>query len=426
MEVARIKSYLANLDFPYDLEKLPAAANLVGGSVRDALLQRAKTPLDLDIVLPEKAIATARQIANRYRAGFVVLDEKREIARVVFPQGTLDLARQEGQSLAADLQRRDFTINAIAYNIRSAELIDPLGGLPDLQQGVLRMVAPQNLTEDPIRLLRAYRQAAQLGLTLEEKTRLAIVKRIELLQTVAAERIRTELDYIFVAPEGNKWLAAAIADGLLDFWLPNARKIDQRSEQAPSSYGGVISDPSQLAATTKGISFCQQAGLQQPELTILAKLATLVSADSTNAETELNRLKYARTQIKAITKTVEYLPQLQQMNEPMSLREQYFWFLAVKDIFPLLVARAIATGVPQAIIVPLVQRYQDPTDQIAHPCCLVTGNDLIRELKLKPSPIIGRLLTEIQIARIESKIATPQQAIDYASSLLQTAKINPN
>ena len=105
----------------------------------------------------------------------------------------------------------------------------------------------------------------------------------------------------------------------------------------------------------------------------------------------------------------------------MSLREQYFWFLEVKDIFPILIARAIATGVSSTIINPLIQRYLDPADLVAHPRCLVTGNDLIRELNLKPSPVIGKLLTEIQIAQIESKIATPQQAISYADSILKTS-----
>ena len=81
MNAVQIKSYLADLNFPCDLNRLPPSAYLVGGSVRDALLQRHKTPFDLDFVLPEKAIATARQVAKLYNGGFVVLDEAREIAR---------------------------------------------------------------------------------------------------------------------------------------------------------------------------------------------------------------------------------------------------------------------------------------------------------------------------------------------------------
>ncbi len=133
MTVELIKLYLSSLDFPWDMNQLPTSAYLVGGSVRDAILQRYKTPLDLDFILSENTIATAKEIANLYHAGFVVLDREREIARVVFPQGTLDFARQEGDSLETDLKRRDFTINAIAYNVLLQQLVDPLGGLIDLR-----------------------------------------------------------------------------------------------------------------------------------------------------------------------------------------------------------------------------------------------------------------------------------------------------
>lgn len=405
MSPAQIKLYLADLNFPCDLNRLPASAYLIGGSVRDALLQRYRTPLDLDFVLPEKAIATARQVANLYNGGFVVLDRAREIARVVFPQGTLDLANQEGASLEADLNRRDFTINAIAYNPQSEELIDPLEGLRDLERGLLRMVDAKNLEDDPLRLLRAYRQAAQLNFTIEANTRLAIKVRASLLQTVAAERVQAELNYIFTASRGDKWLAAAIADGLLDFWLPQAKRLDNE----------------RLEAVTAGIEFCRKSGLNHPELITLAKLSTLVATKPDVAEAELTQLKYARAHIKAVTKTVKYLPPLQQLTDQMSLREQYFWFLEIRDVFPILIARAIATGVSLAIVTPLIQRYLDPTNLVAHPRCLVTGNDLIRELNLKSSPAIGELLTEIQIAQIEAKIATPQQAIDYANSILKTS-----
>ncbi len=319
MSVAQVKSYLAAIDFPWDLTQLPNNAYLVGGSVRDALLNRYKIPLDLDFVLPEKAIATARQIANLYGAGFVVLDPEREIARVVFPQGTLDFARQEGSSLEADLNRRDFTINAIAYNLQSQQLVDPLGGLQDLQQGVLRMVSPQNLEDDPLRLLRAYRQAAQLNFQIETRTRRAIGDRTSWLKLIAAERVQAELNYIFTAPQGSRWLIKAIEDGLLEFWLPsiNQTKIEQ------------------LEALAQGIDYCLRSGLHLPELAILAPLATLVAEQPEIAEAELTQLKYARAQIKAVVKTVKYLPQLQQMKHDLSLREQYFLFLAVKDVFPL-------------------------------------------------------------------------------------------
>ena len=401
MTVKQIESYLAERNLPDNLSQLLESAYLVGGSVRDALLQRHQKSLDLDFVLPKGAIATARKIANLYYGGFVVLDEAREIARVVFDWGTLDLARQEGYSLETDLTRRDFTINAIAYNLHSGELVDPLGGLKDLQHGIIRAVSYQNLEDDPLRLLRAYRQAAQLDFTIEAETRTATRDRAFLLETIAAERVQAELNYIFIAPQKNKWLSLAIEDGLLKYWLPDAATTE-------------------LEAVDKGIEYCLRSGLNLHELMLLVHLATLTATEPNLAEIQLTQLKYSRAQIKAVIKTVKHLPQLQQMSVIMSLREQYFWFLAVKDVFPILVARAIATKVPMEILIPLIERYKDPNDSVVYPQSLVRGNDLIRELNLKPSPLIGELLTEIQIAQIESKISTPTQAIDFARSILET------
>ncbi len=402
MAVEQIRSYLSKLNVSWDFKQLPPTAYLVGGSVRDALLQRYKIPFDLDFVLPDGTIETAKEIANKYRAGFVVLDREREIARVVFPEGTLDFARQEGANLSIDLKRRDFTINAIAFNPTSEQLIDPLGGVGDLKRKVLRMVSASNLEDDPLRLLRAYRQAAQLDFAIEEKTQRAISDRVNLLSSIAAERVQAEFNYIFTANRGNKWLVAAVESQLLKFWLPS---ID----------GDKIK---QLDLVEEAIYFCKSLGLEMPEISILSKLATLVSTEATTAEAELTQLKYSRSQIKIVTKTVKYLPQLQTMTDTMSLREQYFWFLEVKEIFPVLMVRAIATGVKLELLKPLIERYLDPTDLVAHPQPLVTGNDLIKQLNLKPSAIIGRLLTEIQIAQIESKVSTSQEALEFAKSLV--------
>ncbi|MDJ0708331.1 MAG: CCA tRNA nucleotidyltransferase, partial [Leptolyngbyaceae cyanobacterium MO_188.B28] len=85
-------SVLSPKTWPFELSLLPESAYLVGGSVRDALLGRRAEYLDLDFVLPENAIETAQTIASHYQAGFVVLDAKHKIARVVFKQATVDFA----------------------------------------------------------------------------------------------------------------------------------------------------------------------------------------------------------------------------------------------------------------------------------------------------------------------------------------------
>lgn len=394
-------------DLPWDLDLLPTSAYLVGGAVRDALLGRKGAYVDLDFVVPEKSVETAQQIANYHHAGFVVLDEARQIARVVFPQGTLDFALQEGATLDKDLHRRDFTINAIAYNLRQQQAIDPLGGIQDLQRGIIRMVSPENLKDDPLRLLRAYRQAAQLGFQIDNDTREQIRLLAPLIAKIAAERVQSEFNYILAHDLGNKWLQYAWEDGLVTPWFPAG---DRESITEIESV-----DISAKYLVNKWHNF----GEKCPKWLYLAKLATLVTQKPEIAESELEKLKYSRSHIKAVTATVKHLLYLQTLTSPLSLREQYFFFLEAKKVFPILATRAMTVGVDSAILFPLIERYLDKNDLVVHPQQLLTGNDLLQELQLQPSPIIGYLLTEIKIAHIEGKVSNKQEALEFARALLK-------
>jgi tRNA nucleotidyltransferase (CCA-adding enzyme) len=374
----------------------------VGGAVRDALLERKREHLDFDLVLPEKAIQTAREIANRYNGGFVILDEERRIARVVFEGLTVDFAQQEGADLETDLGRRDYTVNAIAYNLHSGEIIDPLGGNEDLKNRRMRMVKPKNLEDDPLRLLRAYRQAAQLGFTIEENTLATIRTLAPLLIRVAAERVQTELNYLLASLQGTYWLMAAVEDGLFSIYFTNTDgerfnkipEIDRAAEELRKTWSEFAQLPNSWYA--------------------LAKLACLLSPNPTIAESELINLKYSRHDIKTVINLLKSLPTLLAQTETMSLREQYFFFLEVGQVFPLVAIQAIAFGMDKGQIIPLIERYLSPEDKVAHPQPLITGNDLIKDLQLKPSPEIGRLLTEVQIAQIEGIIHSREEALEFA------------
>jgi len=406
----RLTDFLRSL--PFSVDELPSEACLVGGAVRDALLQRESRYIDFDFVVPDKAVETAREISHKYRAGFVVLDAERHIARVVFPNGTLDFAQQEGASLEIDLQRRDYCANAIAYHIRRNHLIDPLQGVSDLDNRLLRMVAAKNLADDPLRLLRAYRQAAQLGFSIDGATRLKLREFAPLIKNVAAERVQVELNYLLENPLGDRWLALAHADGVLDYWLPDA---DGASIEKIEKIQGISLDLSQdypeFWANTDWATF--------------AKLQCLLSDNLGQAQQTILSLKYSRSELRTVSMAVEMLPDLLAIAaQPMTLREQYFFFLGVKTSFPITAIAALASGLDRAQLEPLLRRYFDPQDQVAHPRPLVTGNDLIQQLEMQPSPQIGTLLTEIQIAHIEGKIHDKNEAISWGRSLLQTLQNN--
>jgi tRNA nucleotidyltransferase (CCA-adding enzyme) len=405
------RSALSPQTWPFSLEWLPDTAYLVGGAVRDALLERTSDYLDLDFVVSENAVETARQLAQHYKAGFVLLDADRQIARVVFKQGTVDFAQQEGDTVEADLHRRDFTVNAIAYHPHTAKLIDPLHGYGDLQQGWLRMVSAENLKDDPLRLLRAYRQAAQLGFDLEPQTRDEIRKLAPQLTNVAAERVNSELNYLLRTEKGTPWIIRGWENGLLAGWLPSTThadvvriaKIDQAVHQLAENWSllaAQLLSPMHHTLKTSWVA--------------LAKLASLVASGDT--ERELACLKYSRREMQAAASLLKAWHQVNSADAfgHRSIADQLFWFKGLGEVFVAWTVFAVAAGLPMEAIAPSIDRYLNPDDPVAHPRPIIDGNTLMDALNLSKGPQIGRLLTAIQIARAEGHVRTPEEAISLA------------
>jgi tRNA nucleotidyltransferase (CCA-adding enzyme) len=413
-------SVLSPQTWPFDLALLPPTTYLVGGSVRDALLDRVADYLDLDFVLPTQAVETAKLIANRYRAGFVLLDAERYIARVMFEKATVDFAQQVGDSLEADLHRRDFTVNAIAYHPKTERLIDPLQGYADLQRRSIRMIAAENLKEDPLRLLRAYRQAAQLDFVLEPHTQATIQQLAGLLAWVAAERVQAELNYLLSTAKGTPLITLAWQDGLFDHWLPHLTplKLQQlaRVDQAAIDLENRWADGGlELSAWRRDQP--RMSGTRRSWLKV-AKLACLVASDSNTAEQTLWQLKYSRVEIQAVLTVLRWLPHLHTLCPELPLRQQYGLFKDVGSVFPALTVMAVAMGTPIEAIAPLMQRFLNPQDPVAHRVPLLTGRDLMSGFRLSAGPHIGHLLETIQLAQAEGKISTRQDALEFVKQLI--------
>ena len=412
-------SALSPENWPFEAKMLPQNVYLVGGSVRDALLKRKTTYLDLDFIILDQAVSIARNIAKEYQAGFVVLDAERKIARVVFKGTTVDFAEIEGNSLKEDLWRRDFTINAIAYNPFTNELIDLFNALKDLQDGIIRMVKSENLKEDPLRLLRAYRQAAQLGFIISPETQTTIREFAPLITQVATERVQTELGYLLSHPQGMIWIEKAWKNGLLSDYFPAAtenlgigKKVEIVVEKLQKNWSTLKVELGSGVRNTVKTS-----------LLAIAKLAILVNSNPQKAEVELMRLKYSNAEIRstiAVLKSLEKLSEIEVLH--MSVREQYFFFQQIGKNFPALAVAAVAKGISIEEINCLIERYINPDDPVAHPTTLLNGHDLITALKLPLGPIVGQLLTEIQIARAEEKILTKGEAIKLAERLIEVRK----
>jgi putative nucleotidyltransferase with HDIG domain len=216
---------------------LPAdvPAFLVGGAVRDAVLGRGTH--DLDFATPQ-GLKLAKKVADGLSGAFFPLDEAFDTARIILqhPDGSrdsLDFAGYRGDSLEADLRGRDFTINAVAMDIRTGAVIDPLGGIADLRAKRIRACSETALTDDPIRILRAVRQAAAFGFSIEAETRKLMKAAVPLLPKISPERQRDELFKIFEGLKPDASIRALELLGVFPFLLPELSALKGVEQSAP-------------------------------------------------------------------------------------------------------------------------------------------------------------------------------------------------
>ncbi|MEL7332713.1 MAG: CCA tRNA nucleotidyltransferase [Cyanobacteria bacterium J06560_2] len=400
--------------WPFELSQLPASAHLVGGSVRDQLINRQSSYLDLDFVLPERAVQSASELAKAYKAGFVVLDAEREIARVVFDQVTVDFAQQQGGSLEADLRRRDFTINAIAYHPLSQTFVDPLGGKADIAAKILRMVSRANLAADPLRILRGHRQAAQLNFTIEPQTQNTIHQLAPQLKQVSIERVRSELDALLSEPAGTEQLAAILEHGLLSFCLPNftaerlaqIEAIDRATAQLQRA---MPSYAQRLHQWNKPIPpGCYRSWIKA------SKLSCLVSEQEKAAQKELMNLSYSRAEMQVILCLIRAQPAIDTLKvRSLTRSEQFFLFKLAAEQFPAVSLLALSQGIALETLQPIIAKFLDPANPIAHAPTLITGNDIMQQLSIKPGPKLGKLLKAVEQAQANGELNTTEDAIAW-------------
>ncbi|HEY1015448.1 MAG TPA: HD domain-containing protein [Herpetosiphonaceae bacterium] len=228
-----------------------APAWLVGGTLRDALAGR---PIhDVDLVVGGPALELARLAADQLGASYVPLDEGHDVARIALRSGdVIDLAGLRRPTLEADLLARDFTANAIAAPLladgRAGPLCDPLGGAADIAARRLRLCAPEALSDDPLRVLRAARLGAKLDWNLDPALDAAIRQSAPLLSRVAAERIRQELLALLAQRWSAPWLRYLDAAGVLGLVLPELEPLRAEPERGAHAFSAWVHTLQAVAA----------------------------------------------------------------------------------------------------------------------------------------------------------------------------------
>jgi tRNA nucleotidyltransferase/poly(A) polymerase len=217
---------------------------LVGGLLRDMELKLSPALLDIDLAVSGSARACAMELGRRLRGVWFPLDKERGVWRVAVKGAApyqVDVAALQGKDILEDLGRRDFTVNSLALPLPlgSGGMIDPHGGLEDLRRRVLRTPSLENLKDDPLRTLRAYRLAARLGLTLSAQTSRWVRQAAPLITRCAAERVRTELVSLLGVQDAGRWTASLEEAGLLTAILPELEP-SRRCARVYYGAGGVL------------------------------------------------------------------------------------------------------------------------------------------------------------------------------------------
>jgi tRNA nucleotidyltransferase (CCA-adding enzyme) len=383
----RLWTALAADAWPLPLRLLPRGTALVGGAVRDALLGRLGERPDLDLVVPDDGLALTRRLAQTLGGTAVALDQERSIGRLVLAGWTIDLAKRQGDSLAADLTRRDFTLNAIALRLPiggdALALVDPLDGFSDLQRGLIRAIAEANLLEDPIRLLRGVRLAAELGCSLTPQSWEWIVRHRARLASVAGERVLAELQRLVACDGGSRGVELLLGSGLLEGWTAPAGGPAQGTAAASVRY-------SLEEARERGLT-AAEAAVALP----LARLAALLDEQALGALHASNRLRRRCRQLRRWRQRLAATPRLAERGfaalpepEQLELHRQLAGDLPalLLDLAPPLAARALG-------------RWRDPEDPLFHPRPPLDGVELQRRLGLPPGPQLGQLLDYLTVER---------------------------
>ena len=372
---ALTRARLAIKSWPLQPADLPAETALVGGAVRDALLNRLGQHPDLDLVVPSGAITLTRKLAQRFRGSAVVLDAERDMGRLVLGPWNLDIAAREGADLTTDLRRRDYSINALGLPLKSNQPIeDPTGGLQDLQQGQMRAISETNLLADPLRLLRGPRLAAELGFALRPETAALIRFHHRCLSQVAPERVLAELEKLASCPRGDCGLQQVVDLELLQPWL------------------------NRLKGSCEPLDAQDLTASERSEALPLARLSRLLDAAA------LAQLRSSRRLQQRCVRLRRWALRLN--GGPLSEREQ------------LLLCRELEADLPALTLLRpeachgWMQRWRNPSDPLFHPRPPLDGTTLQKELGLKPGRELGALLERLMLERAFGRAHDLQAARD--------------
>ncbi len=340
---------------------LPTGSYLVGGYIRDIILGRETGEVDVDIVVPLNAIEIGQKIAGNIGSKFIILDEKREVIRIILNHMYIDIANQVSSTIKGDLCSRDFSINSIAFLLDKKCLFDPLNGIKDLELSILRTHSEINLINDPLRILRCFRFVSEMNFKIDLNLISFIEKNKGKLYLVAKERINYEIQKIV---HGANALCAVILirkinifgpDNLyensffLDLQKINYEELNQEEKK--------IFLPLFFISQILNVEYLEKLKFSKADITktkLLRKWHLFLMNKNINQVNELDRFKLHQELEMFLPSFIFYLPQ----------NLHFDW----------------------------LNRWRDKEDKLFHPSNFINGDVIKKNLKIDDGPILGELL----------------------------------
>lgn len=438
---------------------------LVGGTVRDYYMGLDSTDRDI-IVMDEEAREFALKLAELFDASFVPLDEDNKIYRIVLADkiNCIDVTNPVGDSIEKDLMRRDLTINAIAVNIRTGELIDISGGVTDIRNKCINYVNELNFVDDPLRLLRVYRFQALYGFQLAPETINAVCKYSDLIHKPAVERINYEIlklfsgEYAHIALENmNKtWILEEIFPFVkelkqvppnshhhLDLFHHSIETVKQvqnlyseASDEVKEHLNRVDFGGFSRLAHLKLAAFMHDIG-KFSTWTIEEGKHRFIKHDDVGANMSVKILKdlhCSNKQIDYISSMIKYhiypshVMTSPQITEKIMMR--YVRKMDKNSIDAIILAQAdrLSARGPE-ITDEIVERnitslnmllrfYLEARETLKPLPKLLSGNDVMDILNIKPSRKLGEIMEALHEAQVSGDVITREHAVEFVKKLV--------
>jgi len=367
-----------NLNFL--LEFLPKGSYLVGGYIRDIILERKTEKVDVDIVVPFNAIEIGKKIADNIGSKFIILDEKREVLRIILNHIYIDIANQVSPTIEGDLCSRDFSINSIAFLFDKKCLFDPLNGLKDLEISLLRTHSEKNLLNDPLRILRCFRFVSELNLKIDLNLISFIKKNKRNLYLVAKERINNEIQKIV---HGENALDALLMIKKLNIFGTNNLSEDS------------------FFLDIEKINYAELNKKEKEKFLPSFFIAQILDVLT------LEKFKFSKAEIAKIKLLRKWHFLLEKKNIAQLTESDRFALHKELEMFlPLFIFH-----LPQNLRLHWLNRWRDNDDKLFHPSNLLNGDEIKKNLKMQDGPILGELLHYLSMELAYKRLNNFDEAI---------------